>query len=43
MPWPFGPITSAALMSPSTVPSTFGHGVGFVLPPHRKNDTPPFT
>ncbi len=24
-------------------PVTFGHGVGFVLPPHMKYETPPFT
>ena len=36
MPCPFGPITSAAVTSPSTVASTFGHGVGLVLPPQRK-------
>jgi hypothetical protein len=47
MPWSFGavpgPITSAGPTSPSTVPEPFGHGVGFVLPPQRKNETPPAT
>ena len=34
MPWPVGPWMSAAVTSPSTVPSTFGQGSGFV-PPRR--------